>query len=120
MNRTKPRRFSRLRHAISPDAPSAQSSNTFFARSIPITLTSSMGLSPFTRYDVSGPYEPVCLCEARGKVHPIMLGLVPSIHVLWRFVVETPMKPDQAPIDGRQTRGWSAFADHDGGESAME
>src|SRR6516225_6190336 len=80
MNRTKPRRFSRLRHAISPDAPSAQSSNTFFARSIPITLTSSMGLSPFTRYDVSGPYEPVCLCEARGKVHPIMLGLGPSIH----------------------------------------
>ena len=57
----------------------------------------------------------------------VMLGLVPSIHVLgWMRAQKCPSDLVHYLAGGRQTRGWSAFSpgqargDHDGVESDQE
>src|SRR5215469_2696429 len=53
-----------------------------------------------------------------GAIFFVMLGLGPSIHVLRPLMRGNANKTwSDAVLDGKQTRGWSAFADHDARES---
>ena len=48
----------------------------------------------------------------------VMLGLVPSIQVFAAAKsADDRRESAKHPAFGAQTRGWSAFADHDGGEN---